>query len=110
MGNTAGHANEMQAVGQAQLRALRDMLDRVIPQGHTPIAERLNEVYTDIKKDHAELVGRGQRVVVVLATDGCPTVKGSGGKSTLADKRDLVQCIKKLATELPVFMVIRLAC
>jgi hypothetical protein len=83
-------------------------LDRVSPHGYTPIAERLNEVYTRIKQDHAELARHGQRVVVVLATDGCPTEKGSFGKSTEKDKRGLIQCIKRLISELPVFMVIRL--
>lgn len=95
---------------QAQVDALRSMLERITPHGPTPIADRLNEVHARIKQDHAELVSRGQRVVVVLATDGCPTLPGSGGKSTTEDKRRVVQCIKRLTTELPVFMVVRLAC
>jgi len=94
----------------AELLALRCMLDKARPGGHTPIAERLTEVHERIKQDHAELASRGQRVVVVLATDGCPTLKGSGGRSTNEDKRRVVECIKRLTTELPVFMVVRLTC
>jgi hypothetical protein len=92
---------------QEQLATLSTMLNRVVPQGGTPIAQRLDDVYTRIKQDHRELAGLGQRVVVVLATDGCPT---SNGKSAHAAKQEVVQCIKKLTTELPVFMVVRLTC
>jgi hypothetical protein len=99
-----------QSETRTELFALRRMLDRVSPHGHTPIAERLAECHTRIKQDHAELVSRGQKVVVVLATDGCPTKKGSGGKSFVSDKREVVNCIKKLTTELPVFRVVRLTC
>lgn len=95
---------------RAQLSMLKGMLEKVRPYGATPIAERLDEVYTRIKIDHAELVSRGQRVVVVLATDGCPTMQGSRGQSTREDKLRVVQCIKKLTTDLPVFMVVRLTC
>lgn len=94
----------------AQLLELRQMLEKATPAGHTPIAERLGEVRSRIRLDHAELISRGQFVAVVVVTDGCPTSKGSYGATTAADKQHLVQCIKSMTSELPVFMVVRLAC
>lgn len=55
------------------LDALRRMLDTTYPNGPTPLARRLDEIYERIRGQHAELVGRGQRVVLVVATDGLPT-------------------------------------
>lgn len=89
------------------LSALARMLDRA-PSGPTPLADRLNEIMQRIRQEHAQLSGRDQRVVLVIATDGLPTSAYSG-QSTAHDKQLVVQALKRLGTEFSVYVVIRLA-
>jgi len=92
---------------QAAVSRLRKMLDNTQPNGPTPIADRLNELHQRIRGEHMELVNRGQRVVLVIATDGLPTSARSGFSSQV-DKRGMVQELTRLMTDLSVFVVIRL--
>merc|ERR1719183_704906 len=70
------------------------------------MTQSLNELYKRIRRDHAELVAKGQRVVLVVATDGVPT---DGGDTPEACKRSMVSCLKRLTSQLRVFVMIRLA-
>merc|ERR1711871_1338802 len=65
------------------------------PGGATPLCTQLNEVYNKVYADANELRERGQRVVVVIATDGEST------------DGDLAKVLKKFE-RLPVWIVIRL--
>lgn len=93
--------------GATGVESLRRMLDATGPQGVTPITDRLTEIYGRIQQQHADLVGRGQRVVLVIATDGLPTSAHSG-TCTSTDKRNMVNTLQRLMFDLHVFVVIRL--
>merc|ERR1719393_391334 len=77
------------------------------PGGLTPLKDRLEEIYQRIRAQHAELAQNGQRIVLVIATDGLPTSNHSAVSSDL-HRRELVQILNRLGFELSVFMVIRL--
>lgn len=91
----------------AAVEPLSRMLDCNGPRGVTPVADRLDEIHQRVRGEYADLAGRGQRVVLVIATDGLPT-SAQSGQSTEADRRRMVSALKRLMTELPVFVVIRL--
>lgn len=93
---------------QEQLSALEQMLQRTKPNGTTPLDERLREIHHRLQFTHNSLVPLGLRSVVVVATDGLPTSSGSNLPSEHA-KREVVQTLRRLTSELPVFVVIRLA-
>lgn len=101
---------------QEALGQLRRMLEATQPHGPTPLADRLDEIYQRVSGQFAELAGRGQRVVLVIATDGLPTAaglstvayNGYNGQSQQAAKRQVVQGLVRLMSELSVFVVIRL--
>jgi len=92
---------------EAQLAALRGMLDKVRPNGATPLAQSLRQIHTRITTVHGNLARQGLRTVVVVATDGLPTSTG-GYKPTDAAKNEVVQVMRQLSVDLPVFLVIRL--
>merc|ERR1711862_101704 len=83
------------------------MLDATSPGGPTPISNRLQEIHSRISYQYRDLRERRQRVVLVIATDGLPTSAYSG-TSTAHDMHVMVELLKRLGTELSVFIVIRL--
>lgn len=91
----------------AQLAALERVLGATRPHGATPLAERLKNIQLRIQKSHRELLRQGSRFVVVVATDGLPTSTWQHVPSEAA-KAELVEILRKLTLELPVFVVIRL--
>merc|ERR1719359_1855074 len=93
---------------QEQLAALEQMLQRTRPNGATPLNERLREIHHRLQSTHSNLVPLGLRSVVVVATDGLPTSIGSNLPSAQA-RQEVVQTLRRLTSELPVFVVIRLA-
>lgn len=93
---------------QEQLAALEQMLQRTRPNGATPLNERLREIHHRLQFAHSDLVPLGLRSVVVVATDGLPSSSGSNLPSDEA-KKEVVQTLRRLTSELPVFVVIRLA-
>lgn len=99
--------NPQQGDIQGQLNNLYRMLDSAIPRGATPISERLCEVQRRIQNVHGRsLVCQGKRIVVVLATDGLPT--SSSNVPTADAKVELVNNLRQMCQQLPVFVVIRL--
>ena len=60
-----------------QIDALKSMLKKNGPRGGTPIAERLEELATRMHSEHEALITAGQRVVLVLATDGPSRAKSA---------------------------------
>jgi len=90
-----------------QVSMLRKMLERTRPQGTTPLFERMTEIHHRIKHDYSHLAVQGLKAIVVIATDGLPTLSGSAVPSDEA-KRQVVQALRKLTGELPVFVVVRL--
>jgi len=91
----------------SSLESLRRMLDGTQPGGVTPLRDRLEEIYRRIQAQQMELANNGQRVVLVIATDGLPT-SSSSGTSTAVHKQQLVEILNRLGFELSVFLVVRL--
>lgn len=81
-------------------------LDNNGPKGVTPLASRLTDIRRRIEVERRELMTTGQRVVLVIATDGLPT-SPYGGQSNQQDRRDLVQALRALSV-LDVHIVLRL--
>jgi len=88
--------------------SLRQMLDRTGPGGLTPLRERLEEIHHRIQAQQQELAHSGQRVVLVIATDGLPTGPNAGWGSQASNRNQLVDILKRLGFGLSVFIVIRL--
>lgn len=99
-------SSEAGFVGATQhVEELRQMLERSGPRGPTPLVDRVKELHRRIQGDYGALTERGQKVVLVLVTDGLPS--DSHG-STDGSKERLAQSLKRLMSELPVYVVVRL--
>jgi len=90
-----------------QRRRLQHMLVSTGPRGPTPLSSLLSEIYARVEREHSALVRAGQRVIIVIATDGLPTSETSGQSSPL-DRKTFVEVLRHLCTNLPVNVVIRL--
>lgn len=98
--------NPCQGNTQGQLANLDRMLNNVRPNGATPLAHSLRQIHERIRTVHGDLARQGLRTVLVIATDGLPT---SGGYvPTDAAKGEVVQVLRQLSIDLPIFLVIRL--
>ena len=87
------------------LLSLRHTLNATSPGGVTPLTRHLNNVYALVSSMQRELEKEGQRVVVVLATDGVPTNE-SGHTGWKVDEQ-FERALQRLQG-LPVWVVIRL--
>lgn len=87
------------------LHSLRSALNNTQPSGGTPLTRHLNNVYALVSSMKSQLEREGQRVVIVLATDGVPT-NASGYTGWKADE-DFEQALQRLQA-LPVWIVVRL--
>ncbi|CAB9514636.1 expressed unknown protein [Seminavis robusta] len=74
------------------------------PQGPTPLTDRLIEIREKIVPIASSLAKKGQKAIVVIATDGLPT-DAYGGSPEAA--RDFVNLLRSLQSY-PVWLVIRL--
>jgi len=92
---------------QRQLSVLGRMLESNIPTGATPLSQRVEEIHARVSTNHADLVARGQRVMLTVATDGLPT-SASSNRSTPEDRSLFVETLRHLMLTLPVSVVIRL--
>lgn len=91
---------------EPQLAMLLDFLLRNGPRGVTPLTKRLQDIRRRIEPQRQELMRQGQRIVLIVATDGMPTTQWSGQSST-QDKRDLTQALRGLSA-IDVHLVLRL--
>jgi len=88
-----------------QIAALKQMLDNSGPGGPTPITARLQEIQRRVRAERSDLLAAGQRVVLVIATDGVPTSTWHCHSNA---KNELVQTLRMLLNELPLNVVLRL--
>ena len=80
-------------------------IDAVEPAGCTPLSEHLEECRTVVQQMKNDLVQKGQKAVVVIATDGLPSDKcGTSGPSELEFFKDTFRSLGGL----PIWVVIRL--
>ncbi len=75
------------------------------PSGVTPLAEHVREIRDNILSMKEQLLDMGQKVVVVLATDGLPSdTYGKSNRFTRDGFKDALQSLQGL----PVWVVVRL--
>ena len=81
------------------------MIRKARPGGCTPLTDHILAIHAEIEAMLPELRARGQKVAVIIATDGLPTDdQGYGGK---AHQDQFVNALRMLEG-LPVWVVIRL--
>ena len=82
-----------------------DTMEMTRPCGLTPLVEHILEIQGRIKEMAPQLRARGERVALIIATDGLPTnSEGYGGQIA---KEEFRRALRRLET-LPVWVVIRL--
>mmetsp|Transcript_46219 Transcript_46219/g.56002 ORF Transcript_46219/g.56002 Transcript_46219/m.56002 type:complete len:415 (-) Transcript_46219:254-1498(-) len=75
------------------------------PNGCTPLTQHVRDIYRSVKQMSPSLTAQGQRVAIIIATDGLPTdEQGYGGHGV---SQDFVESLR-LLEGLPVWVVIRL--
>jgi hypothetical protein len=87
------------------LRFAMNTIRELLPSGVTPLSERVREIAMYIESIKDQLNAKGQKAVVVLATDGLPSDKY--GASSSSYRNEFLQALRKLEG-LPVWVVIRL--
>lgn len=114
--NCAGRSHTMRSREGLDFVCLHDArdlqdLERLLqfnpPRGVTPIAARLADIRSRIQAEAQELAARGQMIFLTIATDGMPTSSLSG-TSLPSDRKNLVTELRRLCSQLPVQLVIRL--
>jgi len=93
----ASSSNFAPSEAERQVQALQSFLQRNQPKGVTPLSKRLTDIRQRIQRERATLLQEGQRVVVVIATDGMPTTPHSG-QSVPSDRSELVAALRALAS------------
>lgn len=92
---------------ESQCQGLREFLSKNGPRGVTPLTERLGLIRARIAREGRELARKGQKVVLVIATDGMPTGSHST-RSGAPERNRLVNELRRISLELPVHLVVRL--
>eukprot|EP00980_Cylindrotheca_fusiformis_P008480 scaffold1794_cov107-Cylindrotheca_fusiformis.AAC.7 len=90
---------------QKELKLVQLTMKQATPSGVTPLSDHVNEIRSNIMELRDELIQNGQRVTVVLATDGLPT--DDFGISSESVRNEFVQSLRSLEG-LPIWLVIRL--
>lgn len=109
--NNPGFASQFFGVGETldtdgmDVSAATRIMQDYGPSGCTPLTEHIHEIHRSIKMMSRDLENVGQRVVIVIATDGLPTdQRGVGGEF---QQQAFVESLR-LLEGLPVWVVIRL--
>jgi hypothetical protein len=80
-------------------------IQEVSPRGTTPLSKHVREIGATVISMKDQLVAKGQKATIVLATDGLPT--DQNGRSTSLARNEFTQALRSLEG-LPVWVVIRL--
>ena len=88
-----------------QVASIHSVMTRSEPQGVTPLTFHLEEIKQYIQRMSLQLQGAGQKVVIVLATDGLPSNQ-QGDDNTFV-RQAFTNTLKSLQA-LPVWIVVRL--
>eukprot|EP00746_Dinoflagellata_sp_MGD_P086953 gnl/MRDRNA2_/MRDRNA2_34476_c0_seq1.p1 gnl/MRDRNA2_/MRDRNA2_34476_c0~~gnl/MRDRNA2_/MRDRNA2_34476_c0_seq1.p1 ORF type:complete len:454 (+),score=59.24 gnl/MRDRNA2_/MRDRNA2_34476_c0_seq1:119-1480(+) len=81
------------------VEGLQRFLDRNPPRGSTPLAERIDGLRQRLAGSYSSSSADGRKIMLTIATDGVP----NGNRGTF------VQALRRITSELPVNIVIRLA-
>jgi hypothetical protein len=99
-----GVAETPDSIGEDESTAIR-IIRSYGPSGCTPLSNHIHEIHRSVKSMSQDLENAGQRVVIVIATDGLPTdVWGFDGE---LQQQEFVESLR-LLEGLPVWVVIRL--
>lgn len=111
LNDPAGAANPQFGVAessedrQREVHQAQHTLRHAYPGGVTPLTRHVLDIQQAVQAMAPELRARGQRVAIILATDGLPTdSEGNGG---LHEQRVFVQALRSLE-QLPIWLVVRL--
>jgi len=96
---------ELVVTGQQDADVAVDVLENMRPDGVSQLTQHVQLIYEKIASMKDQLIENGQKVVVILATDGIPS--DQFGESSDATKREFAEALKMLQL-LPVWIVIRL--
>ena len=77
----------------------------ISPAGCTPLTQHIDEIHQEVASMESDLRASGQRVAIVIATDGLPT--DSSGHNLTRTRQAFVNSLRRLEG-LPVWLVIRL--
>lgn len=90
---------------EEDIQNARSVMNKARPEGVTPLTSHIWEIQASLRKMAPRLRRKGQRVAVILATDGLPTdAEGYGGDEIT---REFISSLRALEG-LPVWLVIRL--
>lgn len=89
--------------GDEQVRQVEKMLMSTQPKGCTPLTDRLQRIRNQILPQARDLAINGQKVIIVVATDGMPTTPYGQ-----IDQQRFCQELRRISVELPSHIVIRL--
>lgn len=79
-------------------KAACDVLGRaIVPCGSTPLTDSVNQIHTQLAPLAAAMHAKGERAVVVIATDGLPD-----------DAASFLQALQLLQARCPVWIIVRL--
>eukprot|EP00930_Biecheleria_cincta_P045041 TRINITY_DN31042_c0_g1_i1.p1 TRINITY_DN31042_c0_g1~~TRINITY_DN31042_c0_g1_i1.p1 ORF type:complete len:477 (+),score=80.54 TRINITY_DN31042_c0_g1_i1:90-1520(+) len=96
------------SIGPAEVKrrivALQELLDANGPRGVTPLSQRIFELRRRLQGQ----IGRGQKVILSVITDGMPT-SPTDSRCTQEDQNELVNQLRQFAIAFNSFIVIRLA-
>ena len=90
---------------QQEAQDATSIIDRATPSGCTPLTEHIYEIQHSVRLIKEQLEQTGQRVSLIIATDGLPTNSQGVGGQVEQDK--FVQALKSLEG-LPIWIVVRL--
>ena len=88
-----------------ELQIAKTTMKRASPSGVTPLAEHLREIRANVLELTPQMQQTGQKVAVILATDGLPT--DAFGVSSAATRTEFENSLRYLEG-LPVWVVVRL--
>lgn len=83
----------------------KEIVRKTRPTGNTPLTRTLLKIKAEVLSILPQLLRDGQKVAIVIATDGLPTDQDGGGGAEAAE--EFLKTLKSLES-LPVWIVIRL--
>lgn len=90
---------------EVEIHDAQSLMRRSKPGGCTPLTNHVLEIHREVTALTPTLRAKGQRIVIVIATDGLPTDERGYGGST--HQKEFVEALR-LLEGLPVWVVVRL--
>ena len=102
---TTNNNGNRQSMIDHDMAVAMNIMNQAQPNGVTPLTEHINAIRQSIENMVPQLYANGQKVAIVLATDGLPTdAYGNSNEFTNQQFRDALKSLEGL----PVWIVVRL--